>query len=180
MIGLILTTVGLSAALTVAARLAGNRAGLLDVPDDGRKQHATAVPALGGIAVFAAFAIAFAFKFAIDLQFASSLSASTAALLGTAAGVWVLGIVDDVWPVRAKAKLVVQIIAAVTYVVAVQPIDSLHIADGVEITSGIPVGIFCAFWLVACCNAVNLLDGMDGIASLQGMLGFATVAAIAA
>jgi UDP-GlcNAc:undecaprenyl-phosphate GlcNAc-1-phosphate transferase len=179
MIGLILTTIGLSAALTVAARLAGNRAGLLDVPDDGRKQHAIPVPALGGVAVFAAFAIAFAFKYAFDIEFASSLSASTAVLLGSAAGVWILGIVDDIWPVRAKAKLVVQIIASVAYVVAVQPINTLHIADGFEISSSILVGTFCVFWLVACCNAVNLLDGMDGMASLQGILGFATLAAIA-
>jgi UDP-GlcNAc:undecaprenyl-phosphate GlcNAc-1-phosphate transferase len=179
MIGLILTTIGLSAALTIAARLAGNRAGLLDVPDEGRKQHAIPVPALGGIAVFAAFAIAFAFNYAFDLEFANSLSASTAVLLGTAAGVWILGIVDDIWPVRAKAKLVVQIIASIAYVVAVQPIDTLYIADGFEISSSILVGTFCVFWLVACCNAVNLLDGMDGMASLQGILGFATLAAIA-
>lgn len=179
MIGLILTTIGLSAALTIAARLVGIRAGLLDVPDDGRKRHAVPVPALGGIAVFAAFAIAFAFKYAFDLEFASSLSASTAVLLVTAASVWILGIVDDIWPVRAKAKLVVQVVASVAYVVAVQPIDTLHIADGFEISSSILVGTFCVFWLVACCNAVNLLDGMDGMASLQGILGFATLAAIA-
>ena len=179
MIGLFLTTTGLSAVLTVAARLAGNRAGLLDVPDDGRKQHAIPVPALGGIAVFAAFAIVFAFRYASNTEFANSLSDSTTALLATAAGVWVLGIIDDIWPVRAKIKLVVQIIAAVAYVVTVQPIDALHIADGFEISSDIVVGVFCVFWLVACCNAVNLLDGMDGMASLQGILGFATLAAIA-
>ncbi|MGZ0170966.1 MAG: glycosyltransferase family 4 protein [Planctomycetales bacterium] len=179
MIGLILTTIGLSAVLTVAARLVGIRAGLLDVPDDGRKQHAIPVPALGGIAVFAAFAIACAFNYAFDVEFASSLSASMAMLLGTAAGVWILGIVDDIRPVRAKAKLAVQIIVSVAYVVAVQPIDELHIARGIDVSSSILVGTFCVFWLVACCNAVNLLDGMDGMASLQGMLGFATLAIIA-
>ena len=179
MIGLLLTTIGLSAVLTLAARHAGNRAGLLDVPDDGRKQHAIPVPALGGIAVFVAFAIVFAFRYAFNSEFANSLSDSTTALLATAVGVWVLGIVDDVRPVRAKTKLVVQIIAAVAYVVTVQPISALHIADGFEISSEILVGTFCVFWLVACCNAVNLLDGMDGMASLQGMLGFATLAAIA-
>jgi UDP-GlcNAc:undecaprenyl-phosphate GlcNAc-1-phosphate transferase len=179
MIGLFLTTTGLSAVLTLAARLAGNRAGLLDVPNDGRKQHAIPVPALGGVAVFAAFAIVFAFGYAFDAEFANSLSGSTTALLATAAAVWILGIIDDARPVRAKVKLVVQIIAAIAYVVVVQPIDVLHIADGFEISSDILVGSFCVFWLVACCNAVNLLDGMDGMASLQGMLGFATLAVIA-
>jgi len=179
MIGLFLATIGLSAVLTLAARFAGNRAGLLDAPDEGRKQHAIPVPALGGIAIFAAFAVAIALKYAFDVEFAGSLSESTMALLVTAAGVWILGIVDDIWPVRAKAKLVVQIIAAVAYVVTVQPIDVLHIADGFELSSEILVGTFCVFWLVACCNAVNLLDGMDGMASVQGMMGFGTLAIIA-
>lgn len=178
MIGLLLITVGLSAVLTLAARYAGIRACLLDVPDNGRKQHAVPVPALGGVAVFAAFAIVFAFRYASNVEFANSLPDSTTALLATAFGVWILGIVDDIWPVRAKVKLVFQIIAAVAYVVTVQPIKVLHIADGLEVSSEIAVGVFCVFWLVACCNAVNLLDGMDGMASLQGMLGFATLAAI--
>lgn len=180
MIGLFLITVGLSAALTLLARYAGNRAGLLDVPDEGRKQHAVAVPALGGIAVFAAFAIVFAVTYAFDLEFASTLSGSITALLATASAVWMLGIVDDIWPVRAKTKLVVQIAAAIGYVVIARPIEALHFADGFEVTSEILIGFFCVFWLVACCNAVNLLDGMDGMAALQGMLGFATLAAIAA
>jgi UDP-GlcNAc:undecaprenyl-phosphate/decaprenyl-phosphate GlcNAc-1-phosphate transferase len=179
MIGLFLATIGLSAVLTLAARFAGNRAGLLDAPDEGRKQHAVPVPALGGIAIFAAFAVSIALKYAFDVEFAGSLSESTMALLVTAAGVWILGIVDDIWPVRAKAKLVVQVIAAVAYVVTVQPIDVLHIADGFELSSQILVGTFCVFWLVACCNAVNLLDGMDGMASVQGMIGFGTLAIIA-
>jgi len=179
MIGLFLATIGLSAVLTLGARLAGYRAGLLDAPDEGRKQHAVPVPALGGIAIFAAFAVSIILKYTLDVEFAASLSESTMALLATAAGVWILGIVDDIWPVRAKAKLVVQIIAAVTYVVTVQPIDVLYIADGFELSSEILVGTFCVFWLVACCNAVNLLDGMDGIASLQGIIGFGTLAIIA-
>ena len=178
MIALFLSTIGLSAVLTFAARFAGNRAGLLDAPDEGRKQHAVPVPALGGIAIFAAFAVAFAIKYAFDVDFAGSLSESTVALLATAAGVWILGIVDDIWPVPAKSKLVVQIVAAVAYVVTVQPIDVLHIADGFELSSEILVGTFCVFWLVACCNAVNLLDGMDGMASLQGTIGFGTLAII--
>lgn len=179
MIGLFLTTIGLSAVLTMCARRAGIRTGLLDRPDDGRKQHAVAVPALGGIAVFAAFAITFTIRYAFDVEFVGALSDSVAALLGTASAIWVLGIVDDISPVRAKSKLVVQILAAVAYVVLVRPIDALHIADGYAITSEILIGAFCVFWLVACCNAVNLLDGMDGMASLQGMLGFTTLAVIA-
>lgn len=179
MIGLFLATIGLSAVLTLAARFAGNRAGLLDAPDEGRKQHAIPVPALGGISIFAAFAVAIAISYAFDVEFAGSLSESTMALLVTAAGVWILGIVDDIRPIRARAKLVVQIIAAVAYVVTVQPIDVLHIADGFELSSEILVGTFCVFWLVACCNAVNLLDGMDGMASVQGMIGFGTLAIIA-
>ena len=179
MIGLFLSTIGLSAVLTFLARLAGNRAGLLDIPDDGRKQHETAVPALGGIAVFSAFAIALGIRCFTNAEFSGLLSETTAALLLTAASIWILGIVDDIWPVRAKAKLVVQIIASVAYVATVQPIDVLHLANGFEISSEFIVGIFCVFWLVACCNAVNLLDGMDGMASLQGMLGFTTLAIIA-
>jgi UDP-GlcNAc:undecaprenyl-phosphate/decaprenyl-phosphate GlcNAc-1-phosphate transferase len=179
MIGLFLITVGLSAGLTLLVRHGGIRAGLLDVPDAGRKQHAVAVPALGGIAVFAAFGTAFAFKYAFDLEFARSLSGSVTTLLVTASAVLMLGIFDDIWPVRAKTKLAVQIVAAVGYVVIARPIDALHFGGGLEVTSEILIGIFCVFWLVSCCNAVNLLDGMDGMAALQGMLGFGTLAVIA-
>lgn len=179
MIGLLLITIALSAVLTFIVRQMGIRAGLLDVPDDGRKQHALPVPALGGIAVFTAFAIALTCYGVYDIDFAASLSDSTANLLGSATVIWILGIVDDVKPVRAKAKLVVQIVAALAYVVAAKPIEGLHIANGVDVSWEIPVGLFCVFWLVACCNAVNLLDGMDGMASLQGMLGFTTLAIIA-
>lgn len=179
MIGLLLITFALSAVLTVAVRQAGIRAGLLDVPDEGRKQHAAAVPALGGIALFTAFSTILTGCCLYHVEFAESLSESTTILLGSAAVIWILGIVDDIRPVRAKAKLVVQIIAALAYVAIVQPIEALHIANGFEISWQIPVNVFCVFWLVACCNAVNLLDGMDGMASLQGMLGFATLAIIA-
>ena len=90
MIGLFLATIGLSAVLTLGARLAGYRAGLLDAPDEGRKQHAVPVPALGGIAIFAAFAVSIILKYTLDVEFAASLSESTMALLATAAGVWIL------------------------------------------------------------------------------------------
>lgn len=179
MIGLLLITIALSAVLTFIVRQTGLRAGLLDVPDDGRKQHAVPVPALGGIAVFTAFAIALTGYSVYDIEFKASLSDSTAILLGSAAVIWILGIVDDIKPVRAKAKLVVQIIAALAYVTAAKPIEGLHIAHGLDVSWEIPVGLFCVFWLVACCNAVNLLDGMDGMASLQGILGFTTLAILA-
>ena len=96
MIGLFLATIGLSAVMTLVARRAGNHVGLLDVPDAGRKRHVVAVPALGGIAVFAAFAIIVSARCLVEPAFANALSGPMAVLLASAAVVWGLGIVDDI------------------------------------------------------------------------------------
>lgn len=180
MIGLILATIGLSAVLTVIARRVGIRVGLLDLPDDERKQHDEPVPALGGIAFFTAIALVLGALSLLDSDFAASLSGFPTALLVTSAAVWCLGVIDDIWPVRAKHKLAVQLIASIVCIAWVNPVANLHVINEFETTSKIATTAFCVFWLVACSNAVNLLDGMDGMAALQGIIGFSTLAAIAA
>ena len=78
--------------------------GAIDVPKDNRRMHKKPVPRLGGLAIFLGFLVSILVFVPIDLQLRGIL-------LGVVIIV-VLGVVDDITPLRAWFKFLVQIAAA--------------------------------------------------------------------
>jgi len=141
------------AVIPLVCKLA-DRAGFVDRPE-GRKQHDTPVPPLGGAVIFSVF-----------LVFMTVFGHLPWALFLALALILVLGIVDDAWEVNAKLKFVLHFMAAFIMVIgAGAQIQSLGNLLGFgNITLGwmaIPFSVACVVYIQ---NAVNMMDGVDGLA----------------
>lgn len=145
-------------ALTPGAILAARRLGIMAVPDRERDIHALPTPKLGGLAIFAAFALGAAA--------AAPISGLTAGLLVLAGVTALFFLLDDVRPLPAWTKLAVQVLVAL---VAIQLLDfkitfiSLP-RDGVVQLGALALPL-TLIWVLGMQNTVNLLDGVDGLAS---------------
>lgn len=136
------------------------KVGAVDVPKDNRRMHKVPIPRLGGLAIFLGFMVSI-------LLFAEMTDQFRSILLG-AVIIVVLGVVDDITPLPAKFKFIVQIVAAL-----IPTLNGvvIHVLSNPNIFSkspywnmgalSIPVTVL---WIVAITNAVNLIDGLDGLA----------------
>ena len=166
-----LETIGyVAAALAVSALIAFGatpvvknlafQVGAVDVPKDNRRMHDHPIPRMGGLA------ICLGFLFGV-LIFAPLTRPVQGMLLGGII-IAILGIFDDIYDLPAKLKLVVQIVAAL---VAVLSGNVIQVLSNPNIFSSNPywnLGVLSipvtVIWIVAITNAVNLIDGLDGLA----------------
>ena len=131
------------------------RMGFVDAPGtEAHKQQTRSVPYGGGVAVILSLIAGFLSFLLID---PSLLDTSIIYIVCTAIGLWLLGLADDVWPMRARVKLIIQ---AVLIAIGVGLADlRLDIFDGWPWLSA-----FLAFWwCLLLANAYNLMDHADGI-----------------
>lgn len=137
-----------------------HRRGWFDVPDDPRKIHTGSIPRLGGIAMFWAFIVALLVS---ALFGAFRLEASLIVLLGGAAAIHGMGLADDFRNLRAYFKFGVQLVVAIAVSAAGYRFEYLP-----GFGSAVPLGVFSwivtVVWIVGLSNAVNMIDGMDGLA----------------
>ena len=134
--------------------------GAMDVPKDNRRMHDHPIPRMGGLAIFLGFLLSV-------LLFAEITPQLRGMLLGSVIIV-VLGIFDDIYSLPAMFKFVVQIVAALVAVFSgnvIQTLSNPNIFSS-ELywdlgVLSIPVSVI---WIVAITNAVNLIDGLDGLA----------------
>jgi UDP-GlcNAc:undecaprenyl-phosphate GlcNAc-1-phosphate transferase len=169
---------GVSAGVTVVAtplvwRLA-LRLGWVDHPSD-RKVHPRPTPTAGGLAMFlgamAALGVARVLPALAPLREASSgLEAAALAALVVA----MVGLVDDVRGLSAPGKLAGQVLAAALLVLAgVQLLYFYFPGQGVLSLSPDLAVPLTVLWVTAMVNAVNLIDGLDGLAA--GMVAIGAV-----
>ena len=132
-----------------------------------RKVHAYAIPRVGGVPI----AVAFVFTLAALFGQYSQISGSRAsALIPGAAIIFLTGLLDDFFDLRPSVKLLGQIAAACTvfvYGLRLGPIEGVTL----------PVPVNCAitvFWLLLTTNALNLIDGLDGLCAGMGVIGALT------
>lgn len=142
--------------------------GWYDMPVGGRKVHTTPIPRLGGIAVSMAF-----FTPLLALAIYPTLTAKDlfqdtlmfqAFLIG-ACSILLLGIYDDLRGASPKLKLLVQVVVAFGMWKAGFDIEYL----GIPFIGAVDVGWMdlplTLLWFVGVINALNLIDGLDGLAS---------------
>ncbi len=131
---------------------------VLDQPA-ARKVHAVATPLLGGAAVYAAFAVTVLANFDFSLQ-----------LKGVALGASVVvavGVLDDILDLPAVVKLLGQVAAAA---IAMTCAVTLHVVpDRLAGAAGLNVAL-TLLWFLTVTNAVQFLDGMDGLAAGLGAI----------
>lgn len=159
--------------------------GLLDAPDAARRLHCSAVPRLGGIAVwlgtFAGVLAAVLVPAILGLPGLATLTGAEQRLAaGLVAGIALMlaaGFVDDVRGLRPAHKLAVQILAAGVLVTAGFRIDSLALPGSASLSLGLMAVPATMLWLVGVTNAFNLIDGLDGLAGGVALVGLVTVGA---
>ena len=132
----------------------------VDVPRDGRRMHDHPIPRMGGLAIFLGFLLSVLLFLELDGQMRGML-------LG-AVVIVVLGIFDDIYSLPAMFKFVVQIAAALVAVLTGNVIEAVSNPNVFSADLywdlgwlSIPVTVV---WIVAITNAVNLIDGLDGLA----------------
>jgi UDP-GlcNAc:undecaprenyl-phosphate GlcNAc-1-phosphate transferase len=166
---------GVTFAVTPAVRWLSTRLGWIDRPSD-RKVHPVPTPTAGGVAMYVG--VVAGLLVARVLPGVSPLyetSSELDAALIAASAVVVLGIVDDTRGVSAVGKLAGQVlVAGVLVLVGVQLLYFYFPGQGVLSLSPDLAVPLTVLWIVALMNAVNLVDGLDGLAA--GMVAIAASA----
>jgi UDP-GlcNAc:undecaprenyl-phosphate GlcNAc-1-phosphate transferase len=127
---------------------------------NGRKLHADAIPHLGGVAIFSGYF--FGLLVALASPGGAALAGRLLALLPALVILFGLGLVDDLRGLRAKTKLTYQVLGA-----------SCAVAMGAGFAPAVPgdgalfavLAVTSVLWYVGICNSINLIDGLDGLAS---------------
>jgi UDP-GlcNAc:undecaprenyl-phosphate GlcNAc-1-phosphate transferase len=139
----------------ILAPVAGRIASRLNAVDHpaGRKAHAHPTPYFGGVAIYAAFAAV------VLLNFYFSVELKGVALGGTL--VFVVGLLDDIWDLSARLKLLAQVVAVgilIQYNVSISFLPDTWWGDAGET-------ILTGLWIIGITNAFNCIDGLDGLAA---------------
>ena len=171
-----------SLATTAAARWVALRTGVLDRPDGARKLHGNATPLMGGIAIYASLLVTIGIArwiptsaYLMDRQHNLSLE-----MLLLSGGLFcLLGLYDDIRPMRPLHKFVCQFLAALPFAIWGPPVSGIEII-AIPISFGTIVGTFLTcLWLVTCVNIINLIDGLDGLAGTVGLIACIGIAFVA-
>ncbi len=171
-----------SMVLTAAVRAAALRIGLTDRPDGHRKLHGDATPLGGGLAVLLASCAVLAVLTLLPSPWDFGLRGEATELLpmlAAASTIVAVGLVDDRFRLRGRHKLIGQI-AAASILIASGTVIQVIVVFGWRIELGLLSVPFTLFWLVGATNAINLLDGIDGLAAMLGVILSLTIAAMAA
>ena len=181
-----LLSVGLAAAALLTAALVAListpvvkslafRVGAVDIPKDNRRMHDHPIPRMGGLAIF--------FGFILSVLIYLPLTSELRGMLLGGVIIVILGILDDIFALPAMPKFIVQIIAALIAVLHGNHIDFL---SNPNIFSSEPVWELgwlsfpiTVLWIVGITNAVNLIDGLDGLACGVSTISAATMLVIA-
>lgn len=154
---------GVSLMMTPVMRWVALNLGVVDQPNH-RKVHKKAIPRLGGVAVYIAWLSA------ITLQAVSSPAYSVpfeqAAIVVIGLFVVLFGVVDDWIELSGRIKLLCQILAGTAIYLFAARIDLLTNPFGGVLVLPMPVSfLITVCWVVGMMNAMNLIDGLDGLAS---------------
>ena len=173
--GLALVVFVVTAVFVDVMILLATRLRLVDVPS-GRSAHSLPTARGGGMpmvltACLASAAVcfrwpAYAFPVAMGVMLPSFVIA-------------VVGFWDDIRPLRATLRLVVQVGVAVGVVFVLGPVRGLHLPALPFVDFGWLAWPLSVVWVVGCINAFNFMDGSDGMAALGAVAVAAGFAAIA-
>ncbi|MCK8827680.1 undecaprenyl/decaprenyl-phosphate alpha-N-acetylglucosaminyl 1-phosphate transferase [Natroniella acetigena] len=145
----------LSLILTPVAKKVAYQVGAVDHPNQ-RKVHNGAMARFGGLAIILSFLITSLLFLELSRQY-------QIVLLG-AVIIVAIGIIDDIKGVKAKYKLVGQIVATIPLLAYNLQIDFIsHPVTGLLFTGALAIPI-TILWVVGLVNAVNMIDGLDGLA----------------
>ncbi|MEY7999315.1 MraY family glycosyltransferase [Clostridium sp. Mt-5] len=171
----VLVSAVLSAVITPLVRKYAIKLRIMDVPKDNRRVHTKPVPLLGGIAIYISFVVT------LVLKVGKLTNSETGLILGSTIIV-IGGFLDDKFNIKPWCKLLFQlaatlilIIYGVKIVLITNPFSGLYQFVNLGMMS-IPLTLI---WVVGITNALNLIDGLDGLAAGIAFISSITIFIIA-
>lgn len=161
--------------LTPVVSYLARRFNWLDHPDEGRKQHISPTPRVGGIPIVLSYTLSFGLLMLFGYAGAGGMLVAqhfslAAQLIPAVAIVFLTGVLDDLIGLKPVQKLAGQFVASASAYFAGVQFTGAGI-DRADLWWSFPATVL---WLMICTNALNLIDGLDGLATGVGL--FATVA----
>lgn len=150
----------LSYLLTPAVRLLAERLGAVDRPE-ARKMHSETTPLLGGVAIFLAFSLSVGSVFWYSLELKGVIVASSM--------IFVVGVLDDLFNLSSVVRLFAQVGAVLVLFGFGLQIDSIPDLTSLHLLKK----AVTLLWIIGITNAVNFLDGLDGLCA-----GFGAISAL--
>ena len=146
--------------MTPPVKRFAEKVGAIDVPKDNRRVHDHPIPRMGGLAIFIGFVL--------SLIFFVPMSTKVLGLLVGSVIIAVMGGVDDIVSLNPWVKLAGQIVAALVAIRCGLVFDVISNPNIFAEETYIEIGWLSVpltmLWIVGCTNAVNLIDGLDGLA----------------
>ncbi|MDR1923987.1 MAG: undecaprenyl/decaprenyl-phosphate alpha-N-acetylglucosaminyl 1-phosphate transferase [Planctomycetaceae bacterium] len=151
-------------------RLIAIRVGMVDHPDSVRKLQSNSIPVAGGLVIFLVMSVAMILicTFRDNFAFAVGLSPKLLLPLLIVSPLIVgVGLIDDIYVLSGRTKLIFQIVAA-SVIVGFAKHYSEVMFFGSELNLHHLFYPLAVFWIIGLINAINLLDGADGVAVTAG------------
>ncbi|WP_066315160.1 glycosyltransferase family 4 protein [Bacillus sp. FJAT-29814] len=145
--------------------------GATDRPNH-RKVHQSIMPRLGGLAIF--------ISFLIGLIILRPVNEFSLAILAGCLIIIITGLLDDLLELPARYKLIGQIASACTVVFwGDLQVVFINLPFGAQLQFGLLSIPFTILWIVGITNAINLIDGLDGLAAGVSSIALITISGIA-
>ena len=149
--------------ITPSIRLVALKFYVLDRKDD-RKVHTKVITKLGGIAIYISFIIALLLGYLLEYELLKGTVFSLGAMVVGGTIIFILGVYDDVRGADAIIKFSTQIVATLILIKAGFLIERVITPFGV-ISFGYASIPITLLWVIGITNAINLIDGLDGLAA---------------
>lgn len=170
---IVIVTFIFSAIIMFLMRKVAVHVNAMDVPrseEGNRHIHNKATPKLGGVGIFLSFLFGYMLFGEQSVRMNSILIGSFIIILAS--------IVDDINPIKATHKLIAQLIAASVIVFYGGILLDVITAFGYTFDFGILAYPITIFFIVACTNIINLIDGLDGLSGGICTIFYITIAII--
>ncbi|MGG6433298.1 glycosyltransferase family 4 protein [Anoxybacillus sp. D401a] len=157
--------------ITPAVKWLAFKVGATDKPNQ-RKVHQKIMPRLGGLAIFISFIVGYV-VLQPDSPYATSIVIGATIIVLT-------GVLDDIYELSPKWKLLGQIAAAIVVIYGGIRIDFINLPFGGHLNFGLLSIPITMLWIIGITNAINLIDGLDGLAAGVSSIALVTIAGMAA
>ena len=148
---------------------------LVDLPNR-RSAHSLPTARGGGLAIVATFSVS---ALVVVLRWPSMMVPVLLGALLPGLVIATVGFVDDIRPLRASLRLLIQVAVATAVTWILGPIDAIAVPGNPASTLGAWAWPFTILWIVGLTNAFNFMDGSDGMAGLCAVVAGAGIAAVA-
>ena len=154
---LLLTILVSTISVPFVIRLA-KKINIVDKPD-ARKVHSHVMPRLGGLAIYIAFLAGY--------MYMSTIIELPISIMVGATIIMIVGFIDDKFQIKPWQKLLGQLLAAIVVLsdgLFIKYLTIPFVDESVQVSLWIAIPI-SLIWIIGVTNAVNLIDGLDGLAS---------------